>query len=607
MSLDIELNVESAPDVGSAHAQKIEALEATKPVDSFPSEDDRPCWRIYDQPIEHDGKRHPAGVYLHGFKRDSKGNVSESVNTWACGPLHVEAVTTNAEDGEHGRLLRFQSATGVWKNWAMPMEMLAGDNNEVRSVLLADGLLINTERRNLITSYLSNQHPPKRLRAATVTGWHGDAFVLPDEVVGADNIWFQAPGRIAPYGKAGTLDSWKAGVATMAVGNPALALAISAALAGPILEGMNIDGGGIHLYGDSSTGKTTVLMAGISVWGGPKYRRTWRATSNGLEGAAKLHTGTLLALDEIGEVAPKELYEAVYALCNGSGKSRANVHGNARDLARWRVFILSTGEVTIASRMSVGGFEAKAGQAVRVLDIPVSGKYGLFDELHCYHSGAALSQAIVNSAAQSYGHAGPAFVRAWLGWRKGGSPSDYIAGMEHRFGRFDGQDGRAARLLAVCALAGEIAAVNDIVPWGAGVASDAAVHAFKLWRESRSLAGKNVEHGAILQVVADYLDKHGDSRFSGLPVNPKAPDVQTRDRAGYWKLVDGKRLYLFNSIGLKEATKGYDFPRVLKALEQARALAEMDPGKRSKKVRTPGGRPTPLYVIDPDKLGDEQH
>lgn len=601
MSLDTELNVESAPDVGSTHTEKIEALEVIKPVDSFPCEDDRPCWRIYDQDIQHDGKMHRPGVYWHGFKRDSKGNVSESINTWACGPLHVEAVTTNAEDGEHGRLLRFLSATGNWKKWAMPMGMLAGDSNEVRSVLLDDGLLINTEKRNLITSYLSSQHTNKRLKAATVTGWHGDAFVLPNEVIGADDIWFQAPGRIAPYGVAGTLDDWKAEVAAMAVGNPALILAISAALAGPVLESLNIDGGGIHLYGDSSTGKTTALMAGVSAWGGPRYRRTWRATSNGLEGAAKLHTGTLLALDEIGEVAPKDLYEAVYALCNGSGKSRANVHGNARDLARWRVFVLSTGEVTIASRMSAGGLEAKAGQAVRVLDIPVSGKHGLFDELHGRPSGAALSQAVVNAAAKSYGHAGPAFVRAWIEWRKGGHPSDDIAGMEHRFGKFDGQDGRAARLLAVCALAGEIAARKNIVPWGAGAAADAAVHAFKLWRESRSLAGKNVEHEAILQAVADFIDKHGDSRFS--PMNDR-DDSAVRDRAGYWRSVEGKRHYLFASSALKEATKGYDLSRVLKALEQAGALADMDYGKRSKKVRV-CGRPMSLYHIDPDRLSND--
>jgi len=574
-------------------------------ADSFPADDERPCWRVYDQRIEHNGKKCPPGVYWHDSRPGGKGSVSASTDTWTCSPLHVEAITTNTEDGEHGRLLRYLSETGVWKKWAMPMEMLAGNGNEVRRVLLDNGLLINPERRGLIVSYLSNQRPRKRLRAATVTGWHGGAFVLPNEVIGADDIWFQAPDRIASYGAAGTLDGWKAEVAAVAVNNPALVLAISAALAGPVLECLNISGGGIHFYGDSSTGKTTALMAGVSAWGGPTYRRTWRTTANGLEGAAKLHAGTLLALDEIGEVTPKDLYEAAYHLCNGTGKLRANVHGNARDLARWRVFILSTGEVTIASRMSEGGFAAKAGQAVRILDIPVSGTYGLFDELHGHYSGAALSQAIVSSAAKHYGHAGPAFVRAWIEWVKNSNLSEHVAGIERKFGRIDGQNGRAARLLATCAIAGEIAAASNIVPWKPEMATSAAIHAFNLWRDSQSIRGKNIEHGAILRAIADFLDKYGESRFSALHAG-KGVSGAVRDRAGYWKQADQRRLYLFTSGALKEATRGYDLPRVLKALKQADALAEMGSGKSAKKVRIPDGRSIDLYHIAPDRLNDEQ-
>jgi len=137
-------------------------------ADSFPADDERPCWRVYDQGIKHDGKKYSPGVYWHDSKHGGKGSVSASADTWACGPLHVEAITTNAEDGEHGRLLRYLSATGVSKKWAMPMEMLAGNGNEVRRVLLDNGLLINPERRGLIVSYLSSQRPRKRLMSTPV-------------------------------------------------------------------------------------------------------------------------------------------------------------------------------------------------------------------------------------------------------------------------------------------------------------------------------------------------------------------------------------------------------------------------------------------------------
>lgn len=579
------------------------ALDAGAPADPFPSKQDRPCWRVYDAWTTRMGRKYRPGVYYHGIRENAEAPPALT-DDWVSAPLHVDAITTDREDGEHGRLLRFVSATGRWKKWAMPMAMLAGDGNEARQVLLSDGLVFDLKQRSRIIYYIATQQPKQRLRAATVTGWHDGAFVLPDEVIGADDIWFQAAGRHAPYGTAGTMEGWKTEVAAKAVGNPAIAIAISASLAGPLLESLNIDGGGLHFYGDSSTGKTTALMAAISTWGGPEFRRTWRATANGLEGAAKMHTGTLLALDEIGEISPKELYEAIYALGNGHGKGRATVYGEARKIARWRVYSCSTGEMTIASRMAAGGLEAKAGQSVRMLDIPVAGKYGIFDELHGHASGAGLSQALRDAAARHYGHAGRAFVAALIEDKRGGlNVAEALAAVERNFGNLDGQEGRAARMLAVGALAGEIAINASILPWEPDTAIQAALVAFRLWRSARGTAGQNAEHVAILRALADFIDRHSDSRFSGLE-DQNAPTV--RDRAGWWKRDGAQRLYLFTSGGLREATKGYDLARVLTALEQAGALTDADHGKRSKKVREPGGRPVSLYHINPDKLAGGQ-
>jgi putative DNA primase/helicase len=52
--------------------------------------------------------------------------------------------------------------------------------------------------------------------------------------------------------------------------NPLLTLALSASFAGPMLDKCNAEGGGVHFVGDSSTGKTTLLEAGCSIWGGAK-------------------------------------------------------------------------------------------------------------------------------------------------------------------------------------------------------------------------------------------------------------------------------------------------------------------------------------------------
>jgi len=199
-------------------------------------------------------------------------------------------------------------------------------------------------------------------------------------------------------------------IARQAAGNPVLLLALSAGFAGPLLAPCNAEGGGVHLVGDSSTGKTTAIEAACSIWGGPNYRRGWRTTANGMEGAAALFTDGLLALDEISESDPREVGAIVYALGNGRGKQRASRTGAAREVVRWRCFVLSSGERTIATHMLEGGHRAKAGQAVRLLDVPIARQHGAWDTLHDAASAAAFSDAIKRAAATHHGHAGRAFL-----------------------------------------------------------------------------------------------------------------------------------------------------------------------------------------------------
>jgi putative DNA primase/helicase len=567
----------------------------------FPTLEERPCYRVYEDWQEVDGRKMKPGVYLHTTKAERTDAPPSLIDKWISTPLRVLATTSNGEDAEYGRLLEIRSPAGKWKPWAMPMAMLAGDGSDALGVLMSEGLIPYFNDKKAVLRYIAEQVPNARMRAASVTGWSGDAFVLPNTVIGADDIWFQASGRTAPYVSGGTFDQWR-GLVALAPGNPLLMLAFSAAFAGPLLGPLNIGGAGANLYGDSSTGKTTAMDAAVSVWGSPAFKRTWRATANGLEGTGSLHSDTLLALDELGEIDPKSLYEAAYALINGTGKTRANRHGEARQASRWRVFLLSTGELTIAARMSAGGIEAKAGQELRILDVPVSGKHGLFDNLHGRASGAAMSDEVRNLAARNYGHAGPRFVAELvIALRNGLNLANELQPLLERFG-VEGQERRAARTFAICGLAGELAVRWNIVPWKAGSATKAAMHAFELWRRRRGANEHGVEHAAILRSLADFIDRHADSRFS----NIEGSSDLIRERAGYWRQDSDRRLYLFTSGGLREATRGYDLMRVLAALDKAKALAATDLDKRSKKTRDPTGRAVSLYHIDPDALtGDE--
>jgi putative DNA primase/helicase len=600
-------------EVSGVQASK-DALVADTPADSpevsgvsgespssIPGETDRPAFRAFDDWLEHGGVKFRPGVWYFG---NGKGDPTQ---TWVCSPLHVEAVTFDSQDQNFGRLLRFMNTLGHEREWAMPMEMLAGDGVLMRAELMAMGVEIDptSKARNMLATYLQTMHPTRRMRCAPQVGWCDDSFVLPDTVIGprASGVIFQSGERgHDEHTRAGTFAGWQAEIAARAIGNPLLILALSASFAGPMLARCNAEGGGIHFVGDSSTGKTTAIEAACATWGGPNYRRSWRATANGMEGAAAMFNDCLLALDEISECDPREVGAIVYSLGNGRGKQRAGRTGNARAVTRWRCFVLSSGERTIATTMQEGGHRAKAGQAVRLLDIPAARIFGAWDDLHGMSSAAAFSDAIKRAAVTHHGHAGRAFLERLT--RDG---RDFCTRLERikALPEFDteggeGQDSRVAGRFALLALAGELATEYGITNWPQGEAVKAAAEGFRVWRAMRGRG--NDERRQILDRVSGFIERHGDGRFSD--ANSKG-ESQTRDRAGWWRDVDGIREYLFTGEGLREALKGFDFKRALDALHESGALpAPGSDGKRAKFIRI-DGRGMKLYPIQADRLGGD--
>jgi len=582
--------------------------ETDRQQEAMPSvpEAERPCFRVYDDwAVLDTGRKLRPGVWHHAMQTPKGGGEPFPVDSWVCGPLHIEAQTFDGTGNNFGRLLRFKNTAGRWRTWAMPMELHKGDGSELRGELLAMGLAIDPFARQTLARYLQEREPKKRVRCALQVGWSGDVFVLPDAVIGPDaaGVIFQSGERgYEEHGQAGTLDGWRDEIAARAVGNPLFLLALSAAFAGPLLKRTNSEGGGLHFVGDSSTGKTTILEAACSAWGGPGYRRSWRATANGMEGAAALFNDCLLALDEISECDPREVGAIVYSLGNGRGKQRASRTGAARSITRWQAFIVSTGERTIATTMQEGGQRTKAGQGVRLLDIPAARRFGCFDELHGLPTGTALSDAIKRAATSHYGRAGRAFLE-----RLAHDKRDF-AGLLERFKGLpafnppetEGQDKRAAGRFALLALAGEVATEYGITGWPEGAALDAAVLGFAAWRTLRGRG--NDERRQILERLAGFLERHGDSRFSDW----MADGWTVRDRAGWWKSDDqGGRLYLFNADGLREALKGFDFARALDLLEQAGAIPKAGADGKRAKLQRIGGRSMRLYEVRADALGGE--
>lgn len=536
-----------------------------------------PCWRVYGDWWQDGSVMRRPGVWYHG-REEREGNEVRT-NEWLCGPLYLDAITADSRGENFGRLLRFRDAIKRWHTWNMPMRLLKGSGEDLRGELLSLGLELDPKgMRSRLHAYLVHRVPERRVTAALRVGWHGETFVLPDRSYGpgASDVHYQSESAAhAEFSTAGSLDDWREHVAALAPENMALTLAISAAFAGPLMSPTHVEHAGVHFVAESSTGKSTALQAAASVWGPPGYIRTWRATSNGLEAAAVESNDALLVLDEVGESDPAEIGRVIYGLGNGRGKSRANVLGLARQVAQWRTVLLSSGEKTIEAHQAEGRQRSRAGQSVRLLDIPAAAAHGTFDVLHGHPSGRHLADAIKSACARHYGVAG----RAFLEHVTSGERPDYgalIASILDRFGADGGQEARAARQLALLALAGETATAAGITGWPAGAALAAALAAFEAWRTRRG-AG-NAEPRQIMEQVRDFIDTHSDSRFS--PPGTTGPVV--RERAG-WIETDpaGRLVHLFTRAGMREAVAGHDLTRALSVLRREGWLIPGGNGKNT--------------------------
>jgi putative DNA primase/helicase len=534
---------------------------------------------------------------------------------WLCDPIEVAADTRDAGSENWGRLLVFEDRDSVRHEWAAAAADLSRtQSGDVVAHLARLGFVppVSAAGKARLVEYFVTAKPAARLRAVGRVGWEGSVFVLPDASFGGnpgERIWFQLEGAPVEhsYRTAGDLAEWQARVAAPSTGNTRLVFAICCAFTGPLLYPLGGEGGGFHLRGASSVGKSTALKVASSVWGGggiSGFTRNWRATDNGLEGVAVQHCDTFLALDELGQVDGKVAAASAYMLANGQGKSRAGKSGAARPAASWRVLFLSTGEISLVEKISEDGRgpKAKAGQEIRILDIPANpgAGFGLFDHLPDGMDGAAFSNMLNRATSEVYGTPSRAFVE-WLcaDTEKAITAARRI--QEQMLAELvppdaDGQVKRAAGRFALVAAAGELATHAGVTSWQKGEACRAATACFKAWLEARGDSGPGEIRDGIEQVRL-FLERHGASRFQAW----NATSMIVSNRAGFIRTDDDdeRTFCILPAVWRSEVCQGRDAKTIASALIDRGFLDPGPGGKASRSITVPAlGQSTRLYCIN---------
>lgn len=527
------------------------------------------------------------------------------------GRIEVIARTRDNNSKNWGKLLKFPDPDGVLKEFAVPNTMFAGDCREVRELLFNEGLDITPTGKSKLITYLMSCNPTARVLCVNKTGWYKNAFIFPDSIVGEteDKISFQTEAFNNVYTTAGSLEDWQENISKYCSGNSRLLFAVSTAFAGALLYKSGLESGGFHFVGGSSCGKSTILRVAASVWGGENYLRTWRATDNGLEGVAAMHNDSLLVLDELGQVDPTKAGDIAYMLGNGGGKTRANRNGNARNALSWRLLYLSSGEKDLTDCAAESKKKVKAGQEIRLLNIPAvpleRESYGAFEYLHGFDNGGAFSEYLNQQVKNCYGTPARAFIKAITEE----APEELKKAINKKIEIIkqtlicgvtgqdaDNQAKRAINRFALVAFAGEYATEKGLTGWQEGEALNAVSWCLKDWLTARGGVG-NQEDKQILEQVKYFFEQHAESRFYDLTAGK---DQKVINMAGYKdKVLDEWEYYVLPTVFKNDVCSGLNINLAKDVLTKKGWLKYED--SQQKKINGSNQR---VYIFTSDLWGE---
>lgn len=319
-----------------------------------------------------------------------------------------------------------------------------------------------------------------------------------------------------------------------------------------------------------------------------------------------------MCLDEMGQVDAGEAGEIAYMLANGFGKGRARRDGSVRPALQWRLLFLSSGEVSLADKMGEIGKRAKAGQEVRLVDIPADAGAGLgaFEGLHDAPSPGAFAEELRQATARRHGTPIRRFLDL-LASRYAGDAAglhellraerDHFVA-EHLPKNASGQVRSVCLRFALVAAAGNLATAFGLTGWPDDEADRAAAVCFRAWLNRRGSIGDHEIEAGIRQVVA-YIEAHGSSRFEAAW---DAGAERVINRSGFRRREENSpwQYMVLPEQWRNEVTKGCDASGVARAMADRGLIIAAGDGKLPKLVKVPGYGTMRLYVLATGILGD---
>ncbi|WP_404787976.1 DUF927 domain-containing protein [Altericista sp. CCNU0014] len=517
--------------------------------------------------------------------------------------LKATSCVNYLEDGSVALSLEFTNQQNELRTIIFSRSKLDTQVNTFRE-LLNSGYEYSPKHKKKIYEYLLKQG--SELPVCTITkstGWVEDSYLMPHKTYGNQELRFKTPqfDENSPFIPKGTLEEWKNNIAKPVSGSSYLTFAIGCAFASVLLILLKLSSIGFHFYGQTSTGKTTLLRISASALGDPSEIITqWRTTSNALESTAQEHNDRILFLDEFGQAYPKDIGNTIYMLGNGQGKARANRSGDRTPTKTWTLFYLSTGEIPFRQKMDEGGTSIKGGQETRFLDIPIEADK-LFESLGEYQSSSNLIEALSRASESFYGTAMDAYLTNLLQLKTPKWIEKLQSELENLRVKLtknypnDNVISRVSKHFAVVQLALKLSQEWDIVPFTSEEIKNSIKTIFNAWLDNRGGAGNIEIKHRVEEIKSLFQSKIHSNRIVDL-----ANGFKSTGNGNLLAYKKNNELWVPVSIFKNELARGVNEKELLKELENIGLFVPSKEKDRNTSKRQVNGERQSLYVFKND-------
>lgn len=317
-------------------------------------------------------------------------------------PILIAARTRDIDTGEFCVVIAYRLPGQMeWRELTVPLTTIATSRSIV--ALAAYGIAVTSITASNLVQYFADlqQHNadaiPCRCSVSRLGHFpgYGTAPYDPNLVATGNAEYHNLYSSVSP---TGDFDDWLNTANRCRRDSVMVRLMLAASFASVLLAPLHCQCFLVHLWGKTGYGKTVMMQLAASVWGNPEigmYVLSHNATTVGLEYTAAFLNQYPLCLNEVQQAtANGHATVNIYALAEGSGRSRGRKDGGILEVPTWRNVILSNGEWPITSASSGGG------AINRVISIDCTNLDPAFDD----------GGAVVRDVCRTYGHAGKVFI-----------------------------------------------------------------------------------------------------------------------------------------------------------------------------------------------------